>query len=255
MKAPVWLALFAALLVAGCAGSGGQPRSSATSGTEAARINTDLGIGYFRQGRTDLAMERLLRAVEQDARYARAHAALAVVYQEIDEPADAERHFRSALRLSDRDPELANTYGVFLCSRERYREAREQFARAARDRLYRTPEVALTNAGVCMRQAGDAEQAERYFRDALQRNPRFPDALLQMTSLSLQGGNFMGARAFLQRYFAAAPVTAESLWLGVQVERSLGDQRTAEQYARRLREDFADSEQARQLQGSMADGG
>lgn len=245
----------AALLGGGCTTTG--ERSSRTeagaSREEAARVNTDLGIGYFRQGRVELALERLTRAVEQDRRYARAHAALAVVYQQLEEPADAERHFRAALRLSERDPELWNTYGVFLCGQGRFDEAEDFFRRAARDRLYPQPELVLTNAGMCMRQKGDLEAAERYLREALQRNPRFPEALLQMASLSLTTDNLMASRAFLQRYFAVSPVSAEALWLGVQVERGLGDERTAREYAARLREDFADSVQARELLESLRD--
>ena len=247
--------LGAALLGSGCATTGDRaPRTEAgASQEEAARINTDLGISYFRQGRIELALERLTRAVEQDRRYARAHAALAVVYQQLEEPADAERHFRAALRLSERDPELWNTYGVFLCGQGRFDEAEGFFRRASRDRLYPRPDLVLTNAGMCMREKGDLEAAEGYLREALERNPRFPEALLQMASLSLTTNNLMGARAFLQRYFAASAVSAESLWLGVQIERGLGDERTAREYASRLRDDFADSAQARELLESQRD--
>lgn len=253
-RLPGLLLVALALLGTGCATTGDRPRTeSAASREEAARINTDLGIGYFRQGRMELALERLTRAVEQDRRYGRAHAALAVLYQQLDETDDAERHFRIALRLSERDPELWNTYGVFLCGQQRFDEAEGFFRRAAQDRLYPRPELPLTNAGVCMGEKGDAAAAEAYFREALERNPRFSEALIKMAGLSLDGGNLMGARAFLQRYFAAAPVSAEALWLGVRVERALGDERTAREYAARLREDFADSVQARQLLESQRD--
>ena len=240
--------LVAALALGACVSTGADRRSdSAGSTREAARINTDLGIGYFRQGRIEMALERLERAVEQDSRYPRAYAALAVVYQQLGETQQAESAFRNALRLSGRDPDLQNSYGVFLCNEGRYGEADDYFNRAVRDRLYGAPEVALTNAGVCMREQGETDRAEAYFRAALARNPRFPDALMQMTSLSLQAENLMAARAFLERYFAAAPVSAEALWMGVQVERALGDQRAAGEYAQRLREDFADSAQTREL--------
>lgn len=247
--------LVSVLALGGCVSTGAERRTAdAGSPQEAARINTDLGIGYYRQGRTEMALERLERAVEQDSRYPRAYAALAVIYQQIGENEQAEGAFRNALRLSDRNPDLQNSYAVFLCNEGRYREADDYFNRAARDRLYATPEVALTNAGVCMREQDEIEAAEAYFRTALERNPRFPDALMQMTSLSLQAENLMGARAFLQRYFAAAPVSAEALWMGVQVERALGDQRSAREYAQRLREDFADSVQTRELLESERDG-
>jgi type IV pilus assembly protein PilF len=237
-----------ALTLGGCVGGGtSQPR---TSSEQAARLNTDLGLGYYQQGRLDIALERLERAVSQDPRFAPAHSSLALVYEALEQTADAERHFRTALRLSERDAGLLNTYAVFLCRQGRHGEAEDYFRRAADDRLYRTPEVALTNAGVCLSEVPDLERAEQYLREALQHNPQFPDALLQMASVSHERENHMAARAFLERYLNAGAATAQALLLGVRVERALGDEQAAGDYAQRLRRDFPDSAEARSVGGS-----
>ena len=236
-----------ALGLGGCAGGG--MNGARTSSQEAARLNTDLGLGYYQQGRLDVALERLERAVRQDPRFAPAHSSLALVYEALDQTSDAERHYRTALRLSERDAGLLNTYAVFLCRQGRHEEARDYFLRAVDDRLYRTPEVALTNAGVCMRDVPDLERAEGYFRQALQHNPQFPEALLQMAGLSHERENHMAARAFLERFLNAGNATPEALMLGVRVERALGDDEAAGDYAQRLRRDFPDSSEASEARG------
>jgi type IV pilus assembly protein PilF len=90
-------------------------------------------------------------------------------------------------------------------------------------------------------------RAEKYFRIVLQRNPNTPEALLNMSKLSVQQGKYLPGRAYLQRYQAVGKHTAETLWLGIQIEENLGDKKTLAAYKRQLRNDFPDSEEAGKL--------
>jgi type IV pilus assembly protein PilF len=110
--------------------------------------------------------------------------------------------------------------------------------------------VALTNAAVCTRRQGDLSQAETYLRRALDRNRRYPMGLGQMALVSFERGNSMSARAYLQRYMAVAEPSSEMLWLGVRVERDLGDDRAEREYAELLRTRFPDSLEVQMLQES-----
>jgi type IV pilus assembly protein PilF len=120
----------------------------------------------------------------------------------------------------------------------------QYFLRAAESPLYRTPEVAYSNAGRCARANGDPKDAEKFYRQSLAIRPDQPETMLELADLLHETGSNMPARAFLQRHAAIAPATAESLWLGYRVEMALGDQAAAGDYARRLRKDFAISPQA-----------
>lgn len=219
---------------------GGSPR-------EASQYNVQLGLEYLRQGRRELAFEKLHRALKQAPKSADAHVAIAYAYSVHGEPTLADRHYREALRLDRSNPDIANAYGAFLCDRGRMRDAERQLVKAARTVGYGTPEIAWTNAGMCAERAGDRERAQGFYREALRVNDRHPAALWQLAQLAFDASNPLQSRAFLQRYEAVAPRTAASLWLGYQVERTLGDERAAQVYAARLRSDFADSEQARLL--------
>jgi type IV pilus assembly protein PilF len=239
--------LMAALLLAGCVTTDSGERRSEASPEEAARINYELGAEYIRQGNLELARERLERAVSQDPDLAAARSTLALVYDRQGDTELADQQYRRAVRLAPDDASVQNTYAVFLCKRQRYDEAIEYFTRAASNTRYGTPEAALTNAGVCLLQKPDYVRAEQFFRRALQRNPAYSEALLQMAALSLDRGNFLRARAFVQRYLAQHPASPEILWIGVRAERALGDAEAAARHATALRDDFPSSRETLRL--------
>ena len=236
---------FVALISASGESSAARKRNA---GPDAAVANMNLGSGYLRQGRLDLAIERLQRALDQNPRLADAHATIAIAYDQLGSNEDAEKHYKRATQLEPQNPAAANSYAVFLCRQNRWKDAEPYFRRAADNREYATPEVALTNAGVCARDSGDLEAAQSYFREALTRSPAFPDALTNMMDLSYQGGNYMQARAFVQRYLEARPATAAVLLVCYRVERELKNVAAADKCAMQLRSGFQDSRELAQLE-------
>jgi type IV pilus assembly protein PilF len=217
------------------------------SDEDAAIANLNLGIGYLRQGRPDLAVDILGRALEFDPDLADAHSSLAVAHDQLGETEEAEEHYRRATRIEPQNAAAANSYAVFLCRHDRWEDAQPYFRRAAENPRYPTPEAALTNAGVCARTSGDLATAETYFRDALQRNPAYPDALFHMTDLAFRKGNFLQARAFAQRSLEATADSPELYWLCYQIENELQSPESAQDCAAQLRENFPESVQASQL--------
>ncbi|CAN5262987.1 PilW family type IVa pilus biogenesis/stability lipoprotein TapF [soil metagenome] len=239
--------IVAALWLGACVSSGGFDPGAFENPKDAARYNLELGVSYLEQGRLDLARDKLERALEQDPDSAEVHAAAALMYKEARDDERAGRHYETAVRLDGKNAAVLNSYAVFLCSQNRFDEAEAMFIKAAGNAYYRTPAVAWTNAGVCARRAGDADKAERYFREALDADPRYGHALLELADLAYQRRNYLQARAFLQRYTEAAGASPEGLWLGVRTERAMGDTAAAEAYARRLRNEFPESAQTRLL--------
>jgi type IV pilus assembly protein PilF len=207
---------------------------------EAARLNTQLGIDYARQGKNDLALEKLQRALDQDDSSALTHSTIAFVYARAGDDKLADKHYRRAIQIDPKDPEVHNNFGVFLCANGRPKDGEEQLKLAAADSRYRTPEVALTNAGVCARKLPDLAKAEAYLRQALQINPQFPDALAQMAWLSYQKKDYLKSRAFLQRYQLVGRPTPETLKIGMLTETALGDTAAARAYEQRLKREFPD---------------
>jgi type IV pilus assembly protein PilF len=212
---------------------------------DAARINVRLGLEYMRQGQLAIAQEKIDKALQQDPRNANVQLGAGLLYEELRDPKRAERHFREAVRLEPRNPEAHNALGAFLCRNGHARKGEAAFLEAAGNPVYRTPEVALTNAAVCARKDGRLEQSEQYLRQALARRSTYSEALIQMAGVSFERGSLMQARAFLERYLAAAPATADVLLLAYQIETGLGDTAAAARYADRLRTSHAASPETR----------
>lgn len=235
----VWLACAAGAAVAQ------QPTTDPMH--DAARINVRLGLEYMRQGQLAIAREKIEKALQQNSRDVGVQIGAGMLYEQMQDRSRAERHYRQALRIESDNPEAQNSFGAFLCRNGEAQRGEDVFLEAARNPLYRTPEVAYTNAGVCARGAGRLEQAEQYLRSALTQRTVYPEALLQMAGVSFERRNLLQSRAFLQRYLSAVPGTASVFLLGFQVETALADAAAAEEYALRLREKFPDSPEARIL--------
>lgn len=231
-----------------CQTTGVSPDAGASEPTSRiAELQTRLGIEYLRQGKLELAYNRLTRALQADPDYSTAHNAMALVEERLKRPDRAEQHYRRALAANPGDSAAHNNYGLFLCRRERFEESEEQFTQAAGNPLYDQPEVAYANAGVCMKRAGNLDDAETYLRRALEINPKVPPALIAMSELSYEKGRYLPARAYLQRYLEVASHNAHSLWLGIRIERELGDKNTASSYALRLKANYPDSKETKLL--------
>lgn len=245
-----WLTLAAAtLLTVGCAGTRESPEAGESKARQAAQINTSLGREYLDRGQYEVALEKLKKAISADPDYAPGHTLIAILYEQLGEQELAERHYSAAVKASPANGDVNNNYGVFLCQSGRNPEAEKYFLNALDDPFYATPEVALANAGACMLESGDLDKAERYLRQSLEYDKNFPDALLNMAGLEYQGADYLRARAFLQRFEAVAGHTAESLLLGMQIERRLGDAGAARDYEARLMARFPDSPEAARAKG------
>ncbi len=242
MKPPVWLVVVAGILMlSGCATT--TKEEPASQNERAALINVQLGAAYMEQGKYDIAMEKLQRALKEDPSLASAHHAIGYLYEHLGELDDASKHYRRAVSLDPDDSNAHNTYGAFLCRQRKWKEAEEQFALALKNPLYKSPEVAYTNAGICELGVPDLKAAEGNLRRALEIDSNYPSALFAMAQLSLSAGRYLPARAYLERYFGVAPKSAGSLWLGIQVERALGNRDIEASYELLLKRNFPDSQE------------
>lgn len=241
--------LSAALCLAACQTTGQQvdlpQRSNAI-----AEANYNLGVAYLEQKDYESALEKLNKSLAADSNYAPTHNAMGLLHQQLGKMEKAEEYYKRAVSLAPNNGVILNTYGSFLCQQGRYEEAESVFLQAANNRLYEEPEIAYTNAGTCALENGRTEIAETYFRNALKKNPKVPVALLQMATISYNQGKYLPARGYIQRYSDVSRHTARSLWLGIRIEKELGDKNTLSSYALTLRNRFPDSEEARLLNES-----
>lgn len=241
-------AMVTSFLLTGCITStstGNIPNES--NDADAADLNYQLGARYFRSGNYELARDRLMLSIDLNPKNAVAHYTLALTYEKLENIRLATESYERSVRVAPRDYNVLNAYAVFLCNQQKYDDARKYFDRAIRVEENDTSEVTMTNAGVCMSQKPDTAAAEQYFRDALTRKPNYGEALLQLSLLKFSSEDYLGARAFLQRYLSSNIPTAGVLYLGVRIEEELGDDRSRTDYSNRILREFPDSPEARRI--------
>ena len=219
------------LLLAACVTDGVQP----VDRKDAARANTELGLAYLQQGKTDRAESTLRRAVELDDGIAEAHSGLGLIAMQRSEFGSAAKYYRRALVLQPNDPYTKNQYGVLLCRQGDYAEALELLAEVADNNRYATPEVAATNAGICAQTAGDWLNARRWLGRALKLNAQHGPALFEMAQLNLKTDDAAAASLLIEQYLQQQPADKAALQLGLQAAERSGNTWAADRYASKLR--------------------
>lgn len=219
---------------------------------EVADANLRVAVEYLRMGNYEGAIGRLDRAREAEPRNAFVYSVYGLVYQRMGQPVEAEQNFRRSMDLDDDNPEVLNNYGQFLCGQGKAAEAEELFLEAAKNPFYQTPEIALTNAGLCAQRGGDVARATGFFDQALAANPNASAPLLSLGEIRFEQGDHDGALKLYQRYLKLAPQTPRSLWLGIRISDKVGDKDAKASYTMLLKNKFPDSVEAGYLKAPVS---
>jgi len=261
-----WLVVLAAVLVAGCAASDqSAPQPSPDRGVQSpdpdtgivgemrdartrAKAHTDLAGAYYELGNLGVALEEARIALQADANYYQAYNVLGLVNLELKDTAAAEANFRRGLQLAPQDPDLNHNYGWFLCQTGREEQSIQWFLNAVRNPLYQTPAKSFAAAGRCLVKRNPTE-AVTYFDRALRLDPNSFQAMLPYAELLYRRGQLQEAKSLVARFNRLVPDgTPESLWLGVRIERKLGDRLAEASLASQLRRRYAGSPEYQALQ-------
>ena len=251
----IYIIILTLFLLAGCIHKDGYDENIRPSEikesqvtNEIALTNLNLGIAYLKEGDYNKALEKLKKSLSADSDYAPTYNVLGLLYQLLGDNNKAEENFKRALAINNVDSSTLNNYGNFLCKQGRLEQAERSFLRAAENPLYEAPEIAITNAGQCLYVNNQIENSKKYFRQALQLNPRIPQALLKMSEINFEEKNYLSARAYLQRYQENIPHNAKTLLLGIQIEKKLGDKDAVSSYELLLKNSFPDSDELASLE-------
>ncbi|HEY5020820.1 MAG TPA: type IV pilus biogenesis/stability protein PilW [Steroidobacteraceae bacterium] len=246
---------FALAVLAACQSTRAIPQYSESQRDKAAAVNLQLGVGYLQQGNLALAKTKLERAQIEDPHNADIHSTLGLLDERLGKDKEADKEYRTALSLKPQDPDLLNSYAVYLCSHGRAVEGVHNFEQAAGNPLYRSPWVAYTNAGVCLAQAHRENDAAEMLVRALRSNPAYAAAVFQASDLDFSQQKYAAARLRLDFFLSNNPATPDLLLLGWRIAQAQNDAAAAARYAQRLAKEFPGSEQSRSLSTSQANPG
>jgi len=251
-----WLCLVASLV--GCAGNVGMTGiSGASSGktdiqTESdepenrrrARLRLELASGYFEQGQTNVALDEVKQSLVADPNFADAYNLRGLVYMRLNDIPLAEDSFRRALALNPRDANTAHNYGWLLCQQARYPESFQLFDRAVSNPTYSGRGKTLMTQGVCQARAGLKAEAEQSLTKAYQADAGNPVIGFSLATLLYDRSEFSRAQFYIRRLNNSELANAETLWLGLKVERRLNNRESMLQLGDQLKKRFGQSREA-----------
>ena len=252
----IWLsACWAAVLLVGCAAqpgastaAGGRPEimteSDETDGRKRARLRLELAANYFQQGQTNVALDELKQALLADPSYADAYNLRGLVFMRLDDKQQAEESFRRAMALNPRDADVLHNYGWLLCQQSRYSESTAMFARAIANPNYGGQAKTLMTQGICQVRAGQRAEGERSLSQSYELDAGNPVTGYNLASLLFERGDLPRAQFYIRRLNNSQLANAETLWLGIKVERSLGNREAMLQLADQLKKRFGQSREA-----------
>lgn len=238
-------------LLAACAGGPGtgggelKTASDQTATEKRAAIRLQLAVGYYQQGKYDIALDEIKQAIAADPSYAEAYGMRALIYTAMGQVPLADDNYQHALRLAPGNPELANNYGSFLCqTANRPQDAMRQFDAALKNPSYQTPVSALVNAGVCSLKTRKLDAAERYLLDAMRYNPDLPAVTGGLARVYFERRDYQRAGFFVNRLTEVSKLdnlSADALWLALRVQRKLGERSMEASLVAQLRRRFPGS--------------
>ena len=206
-----------------------------------ARIRLELAGNYFEAGQTAVALDEVKQALAIDSSSADAHNLRGLIYLRLNDHAQAEDSFRRALSLQPQDAAIMHNHAWLLCQQKRYTEADKQFERALAQPTYAARSKTLMAQGLCQERAGLQDQAELTLLKAYEFDARNPIVAYNLSRLLSQRGEHQRAQFYIRRLNNSEWANAESLWLGIKVERALGDRVAVEQLASKLGQRFRES--------------
>ena len=242
--------ILAGLCLSGCAGGPGAsvaPQKDMVTDSDESeprrrnRIRLELALGYFDQGKTHIALDEVKQALVQDPGFVDAYNLRGLIYMRLNDLRLAEESFRRGIELDPRNGGVLHNLGWLQCQTRRYAEADALFGRALTAPGYPDTAKTLLTQGICQIRAGQTAEAEVTLGRAYALDPGNPVTGYNLAQLLLTRGDLNRAQFYIRRVNNSDFANAETLWLGIKVERRLGNQDAMRQLADTLNRRFASS--------------
>lgn len=121
----------------------------------AAKARVELALGYLQQQNGSQAKLNLDKALSYAPKYALVHAALAYFYQQQGDMERAKQAYLTAIKLDDKQGDVLNNFGAFLCAQGEYQAAYKQFTQALNSPQYYHQADSYENLALCALSAKD----------------------------------------------------------------------------------------------------
>lgn len=253
-----WIAL------SGCAGPAGLgsaherhddiiTESDETAERKRARIRVELALGYLEQGKATIALDEIKQAILIDPTYSDAFSLRGLIYMRLNDYGIAEESFNKALALKPRDSNVLHNMGWLKCQDGRYPQSMTYFNQALANPLYRERAKTHMAQGLCQIKAGQLQEAEASLIKSYEYDAGNPVTGYNLANVLFQRQDFVRAQFYIRRLNNSEMANAETLWLGIKIERRMANLEAMNQLATQLVKRFPQSEQAMMYQRGAFD--
>jgi type IV pilus assembly protein PilF len=218
-----------------------------------ARIRLELAVGYFEQGQTTIALDELKQSIAADPTFGEAYNLRGLISMRLNDFRFAEESFRKALSINPQNSNVVHNLGWLLCQQAKYPESLLLFSQALSNPQYGERAKTLMAQGLCEIRAGRTADAELSLLKSYEFDPGNPITAYHLATLLFQRGDFVRSRFYVRRLNNSELANAESLWLGVKVERRMENRDAMLQLATQLQKRFPQSREAASYQRSAFD--
>jgi len=200
-----------------------------------AKAKYNLGIDHLRRGRTEAGLRELLHAAEMRPDDPWTHLALGEAYRRKGRTEESIQHLQRVLGLEP-DPVSTlnqtarlNLSGIHI-QRGEYAQAADLARNLVEEPTFEAPWRGLTNLGWAQYRLGEVDAAKRHLEQAIQYNPRYWPALLNLGILEDDRGRRLEALRLFKEVLALEPdpfVEAEAHYRAAEIFIALGEQEKA----------------------------
>lgn len=252
--------LLAAMLfgggLTGCASQGTSASATPESFTDSdepesrkrATNRLKLAVLYFQDGKNNFALDEVKQAIQIDPNWSEPYGMRGVIYMQTGDFAPAELSFQKALSINPNSSDTKHNYGVLLCKMKRYGEGVKMFGAALTDPGYGQRSKTWQEQANCQLAMGQKAEAEASFMHSYELDASNPVTGYHLANLLFQRGEVARAQFYARRVNNGERASAESLWLGIKIERSLGSKDAQAQLEAQLRRRFAQSREVLALE-------
>lgn len=170
-----------------------------------AKAIREVGVAYMQDANYASALRELLKAEKIYPNDPDLQNNLGLVYMAKKKLDLSIKHFKKAVTIDPGYTAARNNLGAAYLAQENWDIAIETFLKVNEDLLFTTPHFPLTNLGWAYYNKGLYDIAERYYKEALESQPKYVIALRGLARTYTTKGNYKEALATIDKALDIAP--------------------------------------------------
>lgn len=170
-----------------------------------AEIRFNQGLTHLREGRLDMALEDIKKAIKQDGKNPYFYKGLGVAYMQMKKYPEAISALRRSLELNPYYVDVHNDLGTAYVLAGKREEGKKEFLKAFNEPTNPTPELSARNLGQAFYEERSYDEALKWFQTSVKRNIKYTDAQLGLADSLVAMGRIDEATVQLESASSTLP--------------------------------------------------